>query len=111
MDFILHGYCGLYCGACPIMLNSRAGLGAERCYGCKSEHPTGYCAICGIKNCAVQKGVEFCNECPEFSTCVQMRKFVEDTKWLYQRGVLKNMEMIRRDGLAKWLAWQEKRWS
>lgn len=110
MDFILHGYCGLYCGACPIMLNTKAGTGTERCYGCKSEQPTGYCAICGIKACATQKGFEFCNECPEFNTCEQMRKFVEDTKWLYQKGVLKNMEMIRCDGLAKWLEGQEKRW-
>lgn len=110
MDFILHGYCGLYCGACPVMLNTKEGMATERCYGCKSEQPTGYCATCGIKRCAAQKGFEFCNECPESNTCEQMRKFVEDTKWLYQQGVLKNMEMIRRDGLAKWLARQEKRW-
>jgi hypothetical protein len=25
MDFILHGYCGLYCGTCPNMLNTRVG--------------------------------------------------------------------------------------
>ncbi len=25
MDFIVHGYCGLYCGACPIMLNTKQG--------------------------------------------------------------------------------------
>jgi hypothetical protein len=110
MDFILHGYCGLYCGACPNLLHTKAGTGTERCYGCKSEQPTAYCATCGIKTCATQKGYEFCNECSEINTCVQMRKFVEDTKWLYQQGVLKNMETIRRDGLAKWLEAQDKRW-
>lgn len=25
MDFILHGYCGMYCGACPILLVTKAG--------------------------------------------------------------------------------------
>jgi hypothetical protein len=66
--------------------------------------------ICGIKACAVRKGYEFCNECSEYGTCALMRKFVEDTKWPYQQGVLKNMEMIRCDGLAKWLEVQDERW-
>jgi hypothetical protein len=110
MDFILHGYCGLYCGACPIMLITKAGTGTERCYGCKSEQPTGYCAMCGIKACARRKGYAFCDEYADLNTCEQLQKFVEDPKWPYQQGVLKNMEMIRSDGLAKWLEGQEKRW-
>jgi len=39
MDFILHAYCGLYCGACPNLLNTRVGAGTERCHGCKSGQP------------------------------------------------------------------------
>lgn len=46
MDFILHGYCGLYCGAYPVLLNTKAGAGSEQGYGRKSEQPTGYCADC-----------------------------------------------------------------
>jgi hypothetical protein len=110
MDFILHGYCGLYCGACPIMLNTMAGIGSEQCYGCKSEQPTGYCAVCSIKACARRKGPEFCNECSEYCTCKPMQKFMEDTKWPYQQGVLKNVETIRCDGLTKWIEGQDKRW-
>ena len=49
MDFVLHGYCGLYCGAGPILLNTKAGTASEPCHGCKSKQPTGYCAVCGIK--------------------------------------------------------------
>jgi hypothetical protein len=30
MDFILHGYGGIYCGACPIMLNTEAGMEVEQ---------------------------------------------------------------------------------
>jgi hypothetical protein len=110
MDFILHGYCGLYCGACPIMLITKAGTGTERCYGCKSEQPTGYCAMCGIKVCASRKGYAFCDECADLNTCELLQKFVDDPKWPYQRNVLKNMDMIRSDGLTKWLEGQEKRW-
>ena len=98
MDFILHGYCGLYCGACPIMLNAKAGAGTEQCYGCKSEQPTGYCAVCGIKACARGKGYEFCNECSEYSTCERMQKFLKDSNWPYQQLVSNNMELDP----AKW---------
>ena len=38
------------------------------------------------------KGFEFCNGCSEINSCEQMQKFVQATTWLYQQGVLKNME-------------------
>lgn len=110
MDFILHGYCGLYCGACPIMLNTKAEIGTEQCYGCKSEQPIGYCAMCMIKACARRKSYEFCYECTESSACELLLKFVNDAQWPYQKGVLKNMEMIQCNELAKWLEAQEQRW-
>jgi RHS repeat-associated protein len=47
------------------MLNTKAGAGTEQCYGCKSEQPTGYCAVCGIKTCARGQGYEFCIECSD----------------------------------------------
>jgi hypothetical protein len=106
----LHGYCGLYCGACPVMLNTRAGTGTNQCHGCKSEQPTGYCATCGIKACALRKGYAFCNECKELGTCELMQKFIHDGNWPYQQGVLRNMESIRSAGLAKWLDLQAERW-
>lgn len=36
MEFVLDGYCGVYYGACPVMLATRAGeLGeVQQCYGC-----------------------------------------------------------------------------
>ncbi len=110
MDFILHAYCGLYCGACPILLNTRAGTGADRCHGCKSEQPTGYCAVCGIKGCAVGRGYAFCNECPGYQDCALMDKFLKDQNWPYQQAAAGNMERIRQLGLSDWLEAQEARW-
>jgi hypothetical protein len=106
MDFVLDGYCGTHCGACPIMLNTKAGKGTERCHGCKSEQPTGYCATCRIKACAQSKGYEFCYQCSDSSACELFQKFITEAKW----PVLKNMEMIRSEGKAKWLEAQDKRW-
>lgn len=112
MDFVLHGYCGVYCGACPILLATKAGKidDAQQCYGCKSEKPTGFCATCGIKACAQRNGYEFCGQCEELETCDLMRKFVSDTQYPYGQCVLRNMELIHETGLSKWLDLQEKRW-
>jgi hypothetical protein len=92
------------------MLETKAGTGTNLCYGCKSEQPAGYCATCGIKACARSKGYAFCGECADLSTCEQMREFMTDPKWPYHQGVLKNMEMIQRNGVVKWLEVQDKRW-
>ena len=112
MDFILHGYCGVYCGACPVVLETKDGrIGEDKqCYGCKSEKPTGYCATCGIKVCAQRKGYEFCNQCGELKTCELMQKFVSDKQYPYGQCVLKNMETIRVMGLPKWVEMQDGRW-
>jgi len=106
----LDGYCGLYCGACPVMLGTKAGTETNPCYGCKSEQPAGHCATCDIKQCARQKGDNFCHECAERSTCEQMRNFMADPQWPYHQSVFKNFDEIRRDGLAAWLEAQAERW-
>lgn len=112
MDFVLDGYCGVFCGACPILLVTREGSIAEekQCFGCKSQKPGGYCAICGIKACAIQKGFEFCNECSEMNTCKLMQAFISDQQYPYGKCVLNNMEEIRISGLPSWLEKQNKRW-
>ncbi|MGA2489566.1 MAG: DUF3795 domain-containing protein [Anaerolineales bacterium] len=111
MKFKLDGYCGLYCGACPVMLRTKAGKETNPCHGCKSEQiAQRHCSTCGIKACARQKGYEFCYECPDLEICEQMQKFTTDEKWPYHQGVLKNLESIQRDGLVKWLEIQEARW-
>ncbi|MBN2677196.1 MAG: DUF3795 domain-containing protein [Anaerolineaceae bacterium] len=112
MDFRLDGYCGLFCGACPVMLGTSVGVEDNPCHGCKSDLMAAgrHCATCGIKACARGRGYEFCYECPDMVNCEQLQKFIADSKWPYHRGVLKNMEMIRREGVSKWLEAQGKRW-
>src|SRR5512143_3084682 len=112
MDFILDGYCGVYCGACPILLATKAGKidDVQQCYGCKSAKPTGFCATCGIKACAQRKGDEFCDQCNELEICELMQKFIADEQYPYGQCVLKNMMIIRGLGLTQWLEMQDKRW-
>ena len=112
MDYILDGYCGVYCGACPVILVTRAGNLEEdqQCYGCKSEKPTGFCETCKIKACAISKGFEFCIECGKLTTCDLMHKFIADQQYPYGQCVLKNLKMIQTTGTLNWLEMQDKRW-
>jgi hypothetical protein len=121
MEFTYDGYCGLYCGACPFLLATEQrttealDLNKEMkseevvCYGCKSEQPAPHCAVCNIKQCARDKGYEFCFECSELP-CEFMTGFIEDERYPYHLGVMKNLNFIRENGLEVWLKAQEPRW-
>ncbi len=110
MDYKYDGYCGLFCGACPLLLAGKAGGGPNPCHGCKSDHPAGHCTTCAIKVCAEEKGFSFCYECSELGDCTKMREFMADPKWPYHQAVLSNFEAMQRNGLEKWLAEQDERW-
>lgn len=112
MSYRLDGYCGLYCGACPALLGTKAGKEVQTCHGCKSDQIDSrrYCATCSIKACARDRGLEICIECPDLENCDLLQKFIIDEKWPYHQGVMKNMELIQFEGLARWLEMQQQRW-
>lgn len=112
MEYVQHGYCGVFCGACPVLLATKEGtISPEKeCFGCKSQKPTGFCATCGIKACARQNGFGFCSQCKSLKSCDLMKAFTTDTQYPYGQCVLKNMETIQITGLLDWLAWQGLRW-
>ncbi|WP_041427517.1 DUF3795 domain-containing protein [Syntrophomonas wolfei] len=78
-DFNYDTYCGLYCGACSIIKAYQTGikdplacclgdeLGMElKCHGYKTDSVFGNCALCQIRNCAREKGMERCLNCSYF---------------------------------------------
>lgn len=107
---MLDGYCGLYCGACPVMIGTKAGTETDPCQGCKSDRQASHCGDCEIKECARKKHIAFCYECTELKFCEPFKKFVADPKWPYHQGVYKNFDFIRQEGPGKWLKEQESRW-
>ncbi len=120
MDFQREGYCGLYCGACPVLLATEkrervdplqnAQLPAEQvCFGCKSEKSTPWCTDCALKHCARSKGFDSCAQCDEVP-CEPMTRFVEDPQWPYHKAVPKNWRLIREQGMAEWSRDQAVRW-
>ena len=86
------GYCGLNCETCDAYLatihddqalrEKTAKLWAElnhvpilpehiNCEGCRADgRKTLYCdTLCGIRQCALKKGVTTCGDCPDWEKC------------------------------------------
>lgn len=120
MKFQYDTYCGIYCGACDVLMANEKGevekMAKEwkmkpediKCFGCKTETNSIYCVDCGIKLCAEDKKVEFCFECKEFP-CSRITAFRND-EHPHHSIVLKNLKIIRENGVEKWLVEQKKRW-
>ncbi|HNY17431.1 MAG TPA: DUF3795 domain-containing protein [Treponemataceae bacterium] len=100
------GYCGLYCGACKAFQATKAGnplvdeaSGASLiCDGCNGSRLTPWCASCAIKDCAREKGVRICGECPE-NPCDKLNGFMNDPKYPYHRVVQEDMSFLKTQGL------------
>lgn len=121
MDYKLDGYCGLYCGACPVLianqddtletLAERFGMEIEalRCAGCKSAKTAAFCTDCGLKRCARDRGFDFCFECRELP-CEPFIAFRDDVKYPYHLATPKNLARIQEVGVETWLEEQDSRW-
>ncbi|MBN1591914.1 MAG: DUF3795 domain-containing protein [Candidatus Coatesbacteria bacterium] len=121
MDYRYDSPCGIYCGACGILKDLRAGRHEERarqmnmppeelkCAGCKTDTIADFCVGCKFRDCTKEKGIEFCFDCDEFP-CAELVAFRND-KWPHHSTVLNNLDTIKEEGVAEWLVRQKKRWS
>jgi hypothetical protein len=102
------GICGLSCRLCPSFYTQ----GESRCGGCKSEMRVA--VGCPFITCAVKRrGIEFCWDCDESSSCDRWRGHrdhgkAHDTFVSYQK-LESNIEFIGRQGLAAFVAEQKRR--
>ncbi len=121
MKFRYDSYCGLYCGACAVLIANREENLEEkaqewnmdpadlRCAGCKSDETSIYCMDCDIRECAENKKVDFCFQCAEYP-CERLIGFRND-KYAHHSIILKNLETIKEGGAQRWLDEQELRWT
>lgn len=113
--FVSDGYCGLYCGACPVFLATKSGeaekTGTDKCMGCKSETVSaGWCRECSLKKCARKKGFDFCYECADYP-CQDLEGFKNAPEWPYHTEVYDYMGIIKKEGKEGWLKKMSVRWS
>jgi len=114
-------FCGLYCGACDVFQANKRGTVEELahacemqplqlvCHGCKTSTNSVYCVDCDIKACATAKDLEYCFQCADYP-CARLVAFRNDDA-PHHSAVLHNLDRMRAQGLARWLAEQRARWS
>jgi len=122
-EFDYGAYCGLYCGACAVLVATERG-GVEKlleneeaaaytveeltCRGCKTDVLACFCADCEMRLCARERGVAFCSDCDDYP-CEHNKAFQAD-KHPHHSVVLRNLEAIGEGGADAWLAEQAERW-
>jgi hypothetical protein len=133
-------HCGLYCGACDVMVTFKQGLQSGKlpvwqdlpevfinniptgkkdeikCHGCKSDVVFGGCSKCLIRKCAKEKmNVEFCFECKKHP-CLRYKiqrfitKLIFEKKLPHLKSIEPNQKKIQMVGVEKWLEDQQNKW-
>jgi hypothetical protein len=110
-------YCGLFCGACPVLVATRetGGLDAEggkklECSGCRSESTPPWCAECGLKSCARERRLDFCGQCGEYP-CAKFVSFRDDPRYPYHGECPEYLSAISEKGWRAWLSDMEGKWT
>jgi hypothetical protein len=117
-------YCGIYCGACSILVHGETrradgfvacckGVPESEiaCGGCKSDSVYPGCRTCKMRDCAVQRGVAHCCDCKDYP-CKMYKQWQSARRVLPHIGESPgSLEAVRRDGVDAWLYAQQKRWS
>jgi hypothetical protein len=106
--------CGLFCPSCQAFIGTREDperlksmaqafdMPVEdlKCEGCRTEVRSFYCRkICVMRECAAQKGVEFCGSCPDYP-CPQLQQFQAAAP--HRIELWSSLERIREVGPEKW---------
>ena len=117
----LIAYCGLYCGACsfqtayetsnkkhienlPSIYDKYKTMELENCPGCRLENK---CGECKIRDCAIEKKIDYCLQCPEYP-CVLINSFVNDGK-PHHKEVVNNFKLLKELGEENWLKEMKKK--
>ena len=121
--------CGLYCGACiirsavkkndpqliqriadglAVYLGHPVGVEDVECEGCLSGVRAAPCRDCEIRDCATERGVDWCSQCDDFP-CQLITGFNND-EFAHHSEVLDNIRRQQEIGVSAWVEEQEKRW-
>jgi len=110
-------YCGLYCGACDILMAYKGGYGDQlaaymdvepsqiTCCGCKSDLVYINCQNCEIRMCAINKNLEHCIDCNSYPC-----DLFNENQLPHWKITDKNLLTIKSQGVRQWLLDQEKIW-
>lgn len=108
--------CGMDCHLCMAYFKKIGKMPQRQnipCLGCRSKDAgkAKSCLACRIKNCSkrIKNHGLFCFECDSFP-CVRLKQLDKRYRTKYEMSMIDNLEYIRKNGIRKFLKYEEKRW-
>jgi hypothetical protein len=100
--------CGMNCGICMAYLRVK-----NHCPGCRGDDTKKQISAlrCIIKNCETPKVNKsgFCYECEKYP-CRRLKDLDKRYRTKYRMSMIENLEAIKSDGLAAFVATEKERW-
>lgn len=92
-------YCGMNCSYCYVHQKNK-----KPCPGCRHEleGKPEHCRKCKIKDCANEKHVLFCSDCPQYP-CVLIKRLDKSYQTRYKESLINNMKIISEKGMSYYL--------
>lgn len=103
LDPAMFAPCGMDCTVCYRHCAHKA-----PCAGClkSDEGKPEHCRACGIKDCAREKGLSYCHECPAWP-CARIKRLDKSYRTRYGASLVENGRRAGREGLAAFMAHQK----
>jgi len=138
-NFNYDSYCGIYCGACDIMMTYKTGkkhklsffwnestiktfqkkIGINydetkpftyKCHGCKTDTLFVNCSVCQIRKCAINNKIDHCIDCQKYPCNLIVDARKLESLLPHLKSNHSSMVAINKVGIAQWLSEQEKKW-
>lgn len=99
--------CGMNCAVCYVHLKTK-----KACEGCRGQEDSqpDHCRKCNIRNCASDRGIEFCFECVAFP-CTIIKRLDKSYRQRYQVSLIENAIRIRTVGAEQHLLEEKQKWT
>lgn len=109
IDPAMFAACGINCLVC--YKRAAAGKQSRQCPGCCGDGPgkTERCRQCALRQCARERGLEYCFECLD-GPCPRLKRLEKSYVQRYGVSLLENGEKVKLLGLAEFLAEERDRW-
>ena len=99
--------CGMNCAVCYAHLRKK-----RTCLGCRGpeDSQSSYCRRCQIRDCAINRGIDFCFRCTSFP-CTIIERIDKRYRQRYQVSLIENAIRMNSVGVQQFLLEEKQKWT